>query len=55
MLFIWLNGAAVNHANSDDTTFTITFNKSIFAEADRPASNDDIPDRTIPLNIDFVD
>ena len=55
ILYIWLNGAAVNHANSDDTTFTITFNKSIYAAADRPASNDDILERTMTFKLDFSD
>ena len=53
VFYLWLNGAAVNHANSDDTSFTITFNKSIFENP--PASNDDIIERVILLNIDFVD
>ena len=52
-LIFWFSGAAVNHANSDDTTFTITFDKSIFA--DPPASNDDILGRVQTYKIDFVD
>uniref|UniRef100_A0A2B4RC34 beta-N-acetylhexosaminidase n=1 Tax=Stylophora pistillata TaxID=50429 RepID=A0A2B4RC34_STYPI len=49
----WFTGAAVNHANSDDTTFTITFDKSIFAN--RPTSNDEIIGRVQTFKIDFVD
>ena len=51
--YIWLNGAAVNHANSDDTSFTITFDKSIFKNP--PASNDDIIGRTQTFQLDFQD
>uniref|UniRef100_A0A2B4RDY1 Porphobilinogen deaminase n=1 Tax=Stylophora pistillata TaxID=50429 RepID=A0A2B4RDY1_STYPI len=51
----WFTGAAVNHANSDDTSFTITFDKSIFAAANRPAKNEDIIGRVQTFKIDFVD
>ena len=47
----YLNGTAVNHANSDDTTFTVTIDKSIFATP--PDSNDDIIGRTLTFKIDF--
>uniref|UniRef100_A0A2B4RXU6 phosphoglycerate kinase n=1 Tax=Stylophora pistillata TaxID=50429 RepID=A0A2B4RXU6_STYPI len=52
---IWITGTAVNHSNSDDTTFTITFDKSIFAAANRPTSNDEIVGRTLTFKLDFVD
>ncbi|PFW98158.1 hypothetical protein AWC38_SpisGene25702, partial [Stylophora pistillata] len=49
----YLIGAAVNHASSDDTTFTITVNKSIFATA--PSSDDDIVGRTQTFKLNFRD
>uniref|UniRef100_A0A2B4RDX4 Mitochondrial enolase superfamily member 1 n=1 Tax=Stylophora pistillata TaxID=50429 RepID=A0A2B4RDX4_STYPI len=52
-LFFWFDGAATSHANSDDTTITFTFDKSIFAT--EPTSNDDIKGRVRTFKIDFVD
>ena len=50
---IWIVKSATSHANIDDTTFTITFDKSIFATP--PASNDDIIGRVQTFKLDFVD
>lgn len=50
---IWLNGKAVNHAKSDSTSFTVTFDKSIFKNP--PTTNNDIIGRTQTFKLDFED
>uniref|UniRef100_A0A2B4RZ78 Uncharacterized protein n=1 Tax=Stylophora pistillata TaxID=50429 RepID=A0A2B4RZ78_STYPI len=50
---IAINGVANSHANSDDTTFTITINRSIFKNP--PASNDEIIGRVQTFKLDFKD